>query len=146
LESGDFAVLSHGLKRIYRRGRQRMRAAKAEPTAEALHEWRKRVKELWYASQIVAAAAPERMDEFSKRAHRLSELLGEDHDLAVLRAYVKSHSGCFADESPRRALEAVIDRRRECLQREAFELGPKVYRRRPRRFAGSIERSWRKAR
>jgi len=37
----------------------------------------------------------------------------------------------------------VIDRRRNELQRQAFALGKKLYRRRPKRFVEAIERRWR---
>jgi hypothetical protein len=44
------------LRRIYRRGRKAMQHAQADPTNENLHEWRKRVKDLWHAEQILRPA------------------------------------------------------------------------------------------
>jgi CHAD domain-containing protein len=143
-DSHEFEALAPGLRRIYGRGRRRMRAAAAEPTTENLHEWRKRVKDLWHASQIVRPAAPKRMKRLAKRAHRLSDLLGDDHDLAVLRGQVKEHHERFEDDASRDALVAIIDRRRTALQNEALELGGKLYKRSPKRFVRSIERRWRK--
>jgi CHAD domain-containing protein len=119
-----------------------MRAAAKEPNDEHLHEWRKRVKDLWYASQILTPAAPKPMRRFAKRAHRLSNLLGDDHDLAILRQYVEDHPHHFADEAQRLALTAAIERRRNRLQRDAFELGAKVYERPPKKFVRSIGRRW----
>ena len=37
-----------GLARIYRQGRRDFRAARKLPSAEHVHEWRKRAKDLWY--------------------------------------------------------------------------------------------------
>ena len=55
-ERDGFDALSPGLRRIYRRGRKAMRAAREDPSAENLHEWRKRVKDLWHATEIVRRA------------------------------------------------------------------------------------------
>jgi hypothetical protein len=138
-----FEAVEPGLRRIYRRGRKAMRRAQEVPTDANLHQWRKRVKDLWHAEQILRPASPKRM-KAAKRTHGLADLLGDDHDLAELRHYVATHSGCFDDRAARVALTAVIDRRRRVLQDKAFSVGPKVYRRSPRRFAKVIGRHWRK--
>jgi len=139
-----FDALEPGLRRVYRRGRRRMRAAAGEPSDENLHDWRKRVKDLWHASQILRAAAPKRMRRLSRRAHQLSDLLGEDHDLAVLRDRIERSGARFEDNAAQAALVGIIDRRRQRLKHEAFRLGAKLYEQSPKRFAGSIERRWRK--
>jgi CHAD domain-containing protein len=139
-----FAALEPGLRRIYRRGRKAMRRAQAEPTSENLHEWRKRVKDLWHAEQMLRPASPKKMKRLAKRTHRLADLLGDDHDLAELRGYVATHRGCFADRDSQAALTVVIDRRREVLQRQAFSLGPSLYDPSPKKFVRGIRRGWRK--
>jgi CHAD domain-containing protein len=143
-DAEGFEALRPGLERIYRRGRRGMRAAAEEPSDERLHEWRKRSKDLWHAVQILRPAGPKRMKQLAKRAHRLSDLLGDDHDLAVLRAQVEQAGGSFEREASRTALLAVIDRRRLSLQSDAFKLGAKIYEAAPKRFGRSVERGWRK--
>jgi CHAD domain-containing protein len=143
-DDAGFAALKPGLRRIYRRGRKRMRAATREPTTENLHEARKRVKDLWHATQIVRPAAPKKLKRLSRRAHHLADLLGDDHDLAVLRDDIERHPQAFDDESSQRAVLAVIDRRREALQRDALKLGGRLYAPSPKRFVRRIERGWHK--
>jgi CHAD domain-containing protein len=121
-----------------------MRAATEEPSTEHLHDWRKRSKDLWHAVQILRPAAPKRMKRLAKRAHRLSDLLGDDHDLAVMRGQVERADGSFEREASRTALLASIDRRRLSLQRDAFKLGAKIYEARPKSFGRSVERGWRR--
>jgi CHAD domain-containing protein len=121
-----------------------MRAAADEPSDERLHEWRKRAKDFWHSVQILRPAAPKRMKKLANRAHRLSDLLGDDHDLALLRAQVEQAGGSFEREASRAALLAVIDRRRLSLQSDAFKLGAKIYEASPKRFGRSVERGWRK--
>ena len=141
-ETEGFTALEPGLRRIYRRGRKAMNAAAEEPSTENLHEWRKRVKDLWHAEQILRTASPKKMKKRAKRTHQLSDLLGDDHDLAELRDYVTRHRRCFDDRVSQAALVAVIDRGRKDLQRGALILGEKLYRRSPKRFVGAIERGF----
>jgi CHAD domain-containing protein len=129
----DIAPLTRGLRRIYRRGRRRMRDARKDPSVEALHEWRKRVKDLWHAYELLRPARPKEMKRRAKDVHRLADLLGEDHDLAVLRERARG-----AD------LRAVIDRRRGELRDEAFALGERVYARKPGAVARRVEKRWRR--
>src|SRR5207244_130714 len=77
--------LGPGLEQVYRRGRKALRAARRDPSVENLHELRKRAKDLWHAGQLLQECQPKRAKQLARRAHALSDLLGEDHDLAVLR-------------------------------------------------------------
>jgi CHAD domain-containing protein len=121
-----------------------MSATAAEPSTENLHEWRKRVKDFWHACQIVRPAAPKKLKKLGKQAHYLSDLLGDDHDLAVLRDYVEEHPQDFPDQETSGALQALIDRRRQVLQREALEVGARVFKQPSKGFARSLERGWQK--
>lgn len=138
-----FEALAPGLRRIYRSGRRRMDAARAEPTTENLHEARKRVKDLCHAAQILRPSRPKRMKQLASDAHDVADLLGDDHDLAVLREYVERHPQCF-DDDRRQSVLAIIDRRRDTLQRKALARGRRLYKRSPKRFVADIERDWHK--
>lgn len=142
-ETEGFEALEPGLRRIYRRGRKAMRRAQADPTDENLHEWRKRVKDLWHVEQIMRSAAPKKMKKLAKRTHALSDLLGDDHDLAELALFVRRHPDSLNDRVARAGQTAMIERRRNQLQRRAFALGQKLYRRSPKQFVKAIERRWR---
>ena len=52
----DADALGRGTLRAYRRGRAAMRRAEREPITEHLHEWRKRVKDLWYDARLLDEA------------------------------------------------------------------------------------------
>ena len=79
-----------GLRRTYRSGRRAFREARAAPNVAAIHEWRKRVKDLWYEVQIIAP--------HSVRVvvlHDLSRLLGDHHDVFALNALVAENRRRF---------------------------------------------------
>src|ERR1700733_10637342 len=68
-----------------RRGRQAFTRARGTREMEDLHAWRKRVKDLWYHERLLASTCGPTVRGHAKDLDRLSELLGDDHDLAVLR-------------------------------------------------------------
>src|SRR5262249_5785500 len=82
LISDDVTALLAGWRRTYRDGRRAYRAAGKDHTTELLHEWRKRVKDLWHQCQVLQPLWPARMKTMAGQASKLSDLLGEDHDLA----------------------------------------------------------------
>jgi CYTH domain-containing protein/CHAD domain-containing protein len=127
----DLDALASGLRRIYRRGRKALAAIDEQSGDEALHELRKRAKDLWYASQILTPAAPKKTKKMAKRAHKLSDLIGEDHDLAVLQQTAERHREHLG-EAERGALRELIERRRAELQRRALASAERLYRRKPR--------------
>ena len=136
LERDSFAAVSDGLERTYRRGRREFRAARAEPTTEALHEWRKRVKQLWYHGTLLRCAWPPVMAAYADEAHELSDRLGDDHDLAVLAGWVAENVG----EEPE--LVEAVEARRAQLQREAFALGERLYAEKPSAYMRRLGRLW----
>jgi CHAD domain-containing protein len=140
--SDGFAAVEPGLRRVYRRGRKRLRAAEEEPSAENLHDARKRVKDLWHAAELLQAAHPKRMKRLAGDAHELSSLLGDHHDLHVLRAYAAANPQLFSDMQSREELLAAVDRRSDELAGRALEHGRRLYKRSPKRFVRTVARGW----
>jgi CHAD domain-containing protein len=140
LEREGLDALAPGLKRIYRRGRRAYRTARQEPSAENLHELRKRAKYLWYAAQIVRAAAPKKMKRIARRAHELSDLIGEDHDLALLAQRANERRDRFPDATAAGELTVLVERRRDELQRGALELARRLFRKKPRKIVRPLEK------
>jgi CHAD domain-containing protein len=93
LREGGWDPIGDGLRRGYRRGRTAFQRARVEPTVENLHDWRKRVKDLWYHLRWLGPILPATMSGHAQDAHHLSELLGDDHDLAVLRESLNRVAG-----------------------------------------------------
>jgi CHAD domain-containing protein len=140
LEREDLDALAPGFKRIYRRGRRAYRAARQEPSTENLHELRKRAKYLWYAAQIVRGAAPKKMKRIARRAHELSNLTGEDHDLALLAQRANERRDRFPNATAVNELTALVERRRDELQRAALELAGRLFSKKPRKIVRLLEK------
>ena len=101
----------------------------------------RRVKCLWYAAQIVRSAAPKKMKRTARRAHELSNLIGEDHDLALLAERTDERHDRFAEGTTAGELAALTERRRAELRREALDLGQRLFRKKPRKVARPLEKS-----
>jgi CHAD domain-containing protein len=133
----DAKLILHALRRIYRRGRRGL-AASREPTTANLHEWRKEAKYLWHQLELMKPLAPRKLGTLIRRLHKLSDVLGEDHDLAMLSEKAHAHTAAF-ERTELRALLRCIDQRRESLQSRAFALGKRSYKKKPVAFIRSLE-------
>jgi CYTH domain-containing protein/CHAD domain-containing protein len=140
-EHEELAAIAPAFERVYRRGRRAVRAARAEPSDERFHELRKTSQDLWHAAQILESAARQEMKPLIAQAHRLSDFVGDDHDLAVLAGRARGCRDCFDDEAERGCLEALIARRRRKLGRRALSLGTRIYHRRPKRMRAIVTAS-----
>lgn len=136
-ESGDRRSLAAGFERIYRRGRRAQGTAAAEASTEAMHELRKRAKDLWHAAQVLRPVGPKPMRKLARRAHSLSDVAGEDHDLAVLLDGARERAHTLRP-GELALLEALVVRRRAALQQDALARGRRVYGRKPRKLARRI--------
>jgi len=115
-DRGGIAAIERPLRRLYRQGRRRMARAAlgSRSRARAFHRWRKRVKDLRYAAELLERPRSKRraagvgasrsqsakaregaahIRTLARRADSLGELLGEEHDLMVLAARVSANAG-----------------------------------------------------
>jgi CHAD domain len=148
-------LVGPGLERIYRAGRtHRARARRSSPRRKpdrTLHEWRKHVKDLRYAAEVLDVREPPGSDEpppsprsrgrnakLARRADGLGELLGEEHDLALLAQRVRKHKPLRRRKRTRKLLLRTIARRRADLRKRALRTGKQLYEHKPRRFARRV--------
>ena len=137
-------ALEPGLHRSYARGRGGLEQARSCPTVENLHDWRKRTKDLWYHLRLLGPFAPGIVGGAAKEANKLSKLLGDDHDLAVLHETLEHSAGELKVDLD--AVFGLIDHRREQLQAEAIVLGQRLYAERPKEFVARMRRYWKASR
>ena len=141
IEEGS-AWLTSGLAATYRRGRRGLRQTQKRPTDERMHQWRKRVKTLWYQVRLIEAAAPSVLTPLIDQLHDLSEALGDDHDLSVLVERLESDREGFGGEH---AVETAVGLAREQqadLRRRAFRLGQSLYAETTSAFVARLETYW----
>jgi CHAD domain-containing protein len=133
----SWGIVVDGLGQIYRQGRSAMAAAHAGDD-NALHEWRKRVKDLRYQLTILQPLWPAVLCAMADAAHTLGDRLGDDHDLAVLNGLLSGELHDAAPKHDRQALAALIARRRQTLQKHARQFGQRLFAEKPKEFARRI--------
>lgn len=138
LRTETWKLVGPGLRRGYRDGRQAMKQARKESSTESVHQWRKRGKDLWYQLRIVQEAWPEVLEGTIEQVHELTDLLGDHHDLAILRADLASRWGVTGKDS----FEAAIERRQRELFTAALELGTRIYAEKPKAFNRRLKTYW----
>ena len=125
------ALLERAIDRTFRRGRKARRRAETSLATPDLHRWRKLVKELWHLLRLSRKRLPRRAVTLAARLETLGELLGLDHDHAVLAERLAlSPTG---DPALMQQL-SLIAKQRRALEAEAFALGASIYKAKPRRF------------
>jgi CHAD domain-containing protein len=141
LGADGFDLLRPGLKRSYKRARKCFGAARTDPSDLRLHEWRKRSKDLWYHLRLVRRSWPQVMEATADEAHKLSDRLGDDHDLVVLVAHLDQGGEPLTAEQ-REHLDRLVAKRRHELQAEAFAYGERLFAEKPKRFVTRLGRYW----
>lgn len=132
IEGDGYGTLLAGMCKTYSRARTSMDAAYENPIAETFHEWRKRVKSHGYHMLLLNDACPTvvraRWDEVDK----LGELLGDHHNLCVLRSWVLNDYASCANKEARSNFIKLIDKRTAQIESESKPLGRRLFAEKPK--------------
>lgn len=139
LHAKGWTALCAGLTWSYSRGRRSKAACLKDPSPENLHEWRKRVKDLWYQVRLLRPVWPEQMCAMASELKTLSDLLGDDHDLVILRGVLEQIHPA-PDELE--AVCALINQRQEELRSAGLALGARFYSEKTAAFINRLGRYW----
>lgn len=124
---GGRRLYNDALERSYKDARKMHRKAERSGRTADLHEWRKALKVLVHLTQF-GDGQVKRHDKTLRRAREAEELLGDDHDLAILRGRLMRGGRSAASRFVR---NVEIGKRRAALQRKAFKLGRAIDKAKP---------------
>jgi CHAD domain-containing protein len=144
LRVDGWKALESGLFCSYKRGRQAFEQAREHPSTENLHQWRKRTKDLWYHLRMLKPVSPGILTGHADEAHELADLLGDDHDLAVLHSRLERGASQLPVDLD--CVLELIDHRQEQLQAQAFQVGERLYAEPPKAFLWRLHRYWKASR
>jgi CHAD domain-containing protein len=119
-------------RRSYRAARRAMSHAAETNRPELLHEWRKRVKAHWHHSELVTDAGLARLDKYAKQLHKLSDVLGEHHDLVVLDELLGQSPQLFGSPVYVARFLGFVGRRLRGLEERAASAGGELFAERPK--------------
>ncbi|WP_299260000.1 CHAD domain-containing protein [uncultured Kushneria sp.] len=135
-----FRSLREGMVETNRRARQAMKRAEHASDEAAFHEWRKQVKYHRHHCELLSGVWKVPMEARAREAHRLADLLGEEHDLAMLAQVLREPDVAVQDQDKTRLVLEMIGERRLRLQREALLLGGRLFAERPGALGKRIKR------
>lgn len=141
LHADGWKLLSPGLDTAYRDGREAFAALGEEPSFEAVHELRKRGKDLWYQLRLLRDAWRPVLEPTAEEVHDFTDMLGDHHDLAVLCIDLVGREE--VDAVDRETLRALIETRQASLLGEARAAGERIYAEKPKAFRRRIRAYWR---
>lgn len=143
INSKGFDTFYPGLRKVYRQGRKALKAAQKTPDSVNLHEWRKRIKYLMYQLRLIRNAWPKVIKVNAKSLDKLSDYLGQEHDLAELKNIILDTD--LMKQIPvneKNELAGKIDKRRLQLRSGAWPLGKCLYIDKPGVFTDRIAKYW----
>jgi CHAD domain-containing protein len=144
LRGRGFQALEGGLEKSYRRARKAIKIAYIEPTNENFHSLRKAVQWHWRQMNLLSRAWPEEFAVRAAAAHELSQIIGDDHDLAVLIEAVENGEGISAESKP--AILAVCKQRQDALRQAAEPRARRLFAEAPKAFVKRLSAYWKSGR
>lgn len=136
-----FDTIAPGLERVYRRGKRGMENAIDSPTDTLLHNWRKRAKYLRHQVEALNILDPGEMGHCEANLETLTDLLGDDHDLAVL-AHRLGDDRFLSVGMDMTLVAHIISDRRHDLQKRSIAVGALIYVATPREFVAQLAAKW----
>jgi len=127
VEGSGFDVVGEGLEMSYREARRAFHHAYEEPSDEAFHEWRKGAQRHWRQMGLLSRAWTDCLEARAREARELSQLLGDDHDLAILSAFVHDDSATGLREEAAAVIETAARRRQQELRTAARPRGDRLF-------------------
>ncbi len=144
------ALFREGLKDSYRKGRTLLRQCQfVGPDhfpEENWHQLRKQAKTLGYQLRLMRPIWPGPLKRLIDELDDLTDLLGKNHDLVVLRTRINQERDSAAATQQaaedRLALLRAIDQRQGNLKATALDIARHVYVEKPRQFESRLRTYW----
>ncbi len=144
------ALFREGLRESYRKGRNYLRQCQfigpGNFAEENWHQLRKHAKTLGYQLRLMRPIWPGPLKRLIDELDDLTDLLGKNHDLAVLRTRINQEP--YSERATQQAAEDrltllhAIDQRQGKLKAAALDIACRVYVEKPRQFERRLRAYW----
>ncbi|MFO8140307.1 MAG: CHAD domain-containing protein [Marinobacter sp.] len=138
LDVDGFQAAGGGLAQTYNRGRKAVKRAFKTGSASDFHEWRKRVKYHTHHLQLLEQLWPRVNKAWRNESKALADILGNDHDLAMLDALLESEGESLAGDNTRKRLQDLLQKEQQRLRGGAWAIGQRLHAEKPK----ALKRRW----
>jgi CHAD domain-containing protein len=131
--TGNFESLYTGLVQSYKKGYQTYYSSYLYPSAEMLHEWRKRIKDLQYQFDLLFDSTLDNLLSMKTDMSEISELLGKDQDINNMIVWINQnpeYSGGYDSKSLISSLKSQRNKFKSCID----HLGKSIFSDDPEHF------------
>jgi CHAD domain-containing protein len=142
IHADDWGAIETGWRHSYHRGRLAYEQILKAPSAENFHKWRKRVKDLWYQQNLLCPVWPKKIRAPNGQLKALGELLGDDHDLAMLKQFIAEASTREGNMEGVSTLKRLIETRKINLRATALKIGATFYAQPLQPVCAGLKRRW----
>jgi hypothetical protein len=142
LTGKGFEIVGSGLEVSYRKARRALHGAYVERTDEAFHEWRKGTQQHWRHMVLLSHAWPGCLNARVTEARALSQILGDDHDLALLVAFARAQSADQIKSEQAAAIEKLARQRQMVLRDLAQPKGLRLFAEGPKNLHRRVAAYW----
>lgn len=133
------------IERHWRRASARFHGDFRSGDTEWLHATRKRVIRAQLSLQPLSKIRPASIRRSTKAVKHIADLLGDDHDLAVLSGLIDAHRERMVEAGGVAAIELEIERRRTAMQNSSLLHGREVFEGSPEEMRERLRSWWRQA-
>ena len=138
LKGRGFELLAEGVEVSYRSGRRAFKPAYKNPSEQAFHALRKSVQVHWRQMSLLTNAWPAVFEARVTEARELSQILGDDHDIAIMSKFLVD----LADADQAKASHICDERQRALREAARFRVA-RLFAERPKAFKTRISEYWR---
>ena len=132
-------LLADGLQATYRQSRQDLRQVEARPTTTHCHRWRKSVKRLGCQLTLLRPTQSPSLAGWAFGLDRLGSRLGDEHDLFLLREYLRSDRKRAGTRGEAKRLSRLIQSCRRRILEAAVSLGKRLFLMRSSEFRRRVD-------
>jgi len=137
--SKGWEAVCPGLNAAFCRAQETFKTAQKKSSPENLHEWRKRVKVLWYHTRLLGSVWPQEARATADELESLGALLGDDHDLVMLAEFAAEHANGTGESD---TLKELVSMRRKELRSKALKIGRRFFAEKPPDFCRRLGNYW----
>jgi len=139
-----FKAVVDGFVATYQKARHTM-PPEGTKAAEKFHEWRKGTKMCGYQSRLLRDAWPAVMKAQAEAYSELGDILGKEHDLAMLGEHLMDRVGPESDAAAATSVLRLVEMKRDELHRRALSLGSRLFAEKPGAVGRHLELFWKTA-
>lgn len=135
-----YDAVAGGLRKSYKRARNRMAEAYEEPEFERFHEWRKRIKYHRYHTRLLRRVWVGPMKRRRAELKELSDIIGYENDLAEFEMVI--HDEELFAPATREILNEIITAKRSEFHRQGRPLGERLFAEDPDQLVDRLGAYW----